>query len=127
MLLFVTTSSFGQVLKLKSTAIAYQYQDENNQWEEWTDFEETSVLIVMNLNEERITIYSQETQVYDIVQSDGETKDSDGDEFLSLRCVNEDGINCTVRLATLYSDGGRSQLYINFSNMVLVYNVYSLD
>jgi hypothetical protein len=81
----------------------------------------------MDIDKDRITIYSKETQIYDVAENEGKTTDSDGDDFWSFYCVNEDGLTCRVRLAKLNSQNGRNQLYIDFNDMKWVYNLYSLD
>ena len=67
-----------------------------------------------DLNKDRITIYSDKTKVYDIAEYEGKTTDDDGDDFYSYYCVNEDGINCRVRIAKLNSQNGRNQVYVDF-------------
>ena len=89
--------------------------------------EETSVLITIDLNKERITIYSKETQVYDVAENEGETYDNDGDITLSLFCVDKDGLTCRIRLVKLISQDGRNQLYVDYNDMKWVYNVYPLN
>ncbi len=122
-----STVAFSQIYKLKSTSVAFKYKEDDYNWTDWSDWEETSVLIVMDIDKDRITIYSKETQVYDVAEDEGKTVDDEGDEFWSYYCVNEDGLNCRVRLAKLNSRNGRNQLYIDFSDMKWVYNIYTLD
>ena len=99
----------------------------DSKWEEWSDWEEVSVLIIMNTDDERFTIYSKEKQVYDVAKDEGKETDNDGDDTWSFYCVNEDGTTCRVRLVKLNSQEGRLQLYVDFSDIKLVYNMYSLD
>jgi len=126
-LLTFSTVSFGQVYKLKSTAYTYMYKINDYSWSGWDEWKETTVLITIDLNKQRITIYSQEMQVYDVAENEGEHYDSDGDETLSLYCVDKNGITCRIRLVKLISQGGRNQLYVDYSDMKWVYNVYFLD
>ena len=126
-LLTLSFNSSGQVYKLKSTSISARYKDNENNWSNWSDIEECIVLITIDLNKERITIYSKETQVYNIIELEGKTTDKDGDDFTSFYCVNEEGLTCRVRLAKLNSKNGILQIYIDFNDLKLVYNVYTLD
>ena len=86
LLVFSVSISFGQVLKLKSTSLSSKYKTEYG-WTDWAEWEEASVLITIDLQKERITIYSAEKQIYDIAENEGKEYDSDGDETLSLYCV----------------------------------------
>ena len=126
-LLTFSATAFGQVYKLKSTSFSSKYKINDYRWSEWSEATESSVLITFDLNKERITIYSKTTQVYDIAEYEGKTTDEDGDDFYSYYCVNEDGLTCRVRLAKLNSQNGRNQVYVDFSDMRWMYNVYSLD
>lgn len=126
-LLTFSATAFGQVYKLKSTSFSSKYKINDYRWSEWSEATESSVLITFDLNKERITIYSKTTQVYDIAEYEGKTTDEDGDDFYSYYCVNEDGKTCRVRLAKLNSQNGRNQVYVDFSDMKWMYNVYSLD
>ena len=126
-LLAFSSTSYGQVYKLKSTSISSKYKINDYKWSDWSEPSETSVLITFDLNKDRITIYSKTTQVYDIAKYEGETIDDEGDGFLSYYCVNAEGLACRVRLAKLNSQNGRNQVYVDFSDMKWVYNVYTLD
>jgi hypothetical protein len=126
-LLTISISATGQVRKFKSTSYSYMYKINEYRWSDWSESTESSVLITLDLNNERITIYSATKQVYDIAEYEGETTDDDGDDFFSFFCVNNEGLTCRVRLAKLNSQGGRNQFYIDFSDMRWVYNVYTLD
>ena len=128
-ILFLAFSSvsFGQVYKLKTTSFASMYKINDYKWSDWGEWEETSLLITIDLNKERITMYSKETQVYDIVKDEGEEFDKDGDKTLSLYCVNEEGLTCRVRLVRLNSQSGKTQIYVDFNDFKFVYNYYSLD
>jgi len=120
-------SSFGQVYKLKSTSLASKYKVNDYQWSEWSEWNETTVLITIDLSKDRITIYSKETQVYDVAKNEGESYDNDGDMTLSLYCVDKAGLTCRIRLVKLISQNDRNQLYVDYDDLKWVYNVYSLD
>lgn len=126
LLVFSVSISFGQVLKLKSTSFSSKHKSEYG-WTDWAEWVEASVLITIDLQKERITIYSAEKQIYDIAENEGKEYDSDGDETLSLYCVDKDGLTCRIRFVTLNSKDNQLQLYVDYNDMQWVYNVYSLD
>lgn len=122
-----SATAFGQVYKLKSTSYSSKYKVNDYRWSDWAEWEESNVLITIDINKDRITIYSKLTQVYDIAENEGETFDNDGDITLSLFCVDKDGLTCRIRLVKLISQDGRNQLYVDYDDLKWVYNVFSLD
>tara|TARA_R110001599_G_scaffold221395_4_gene420025 strand:- start:49832 stop:50308 length:477 start_codon:yes stop_codon:yes gene_type:complete len=118
---FITELSYGQVLKLKTTSLSMKVKNNANRWSDWSDWESTSVLIVFK--DSRITIYSKEKQVYDVIENEGKKTDSDGDDVLSYYCINEDGARCRLRLIRRNSHNGEAQLYIDFNDIKWVYNL----
>jgi hypothetical protein len=118
----------AQVTKFKSTSYAFKTKNEyTKKWSKWSAFEETEVLITIDLTNERIRIFSKKEQVYDIIKYYDKETDSDGDETLQFLCVNEDGLKCFVRFVVLNSQNGKRQLYVDFADMMWVYNIYKLD
>ena len=125
-LIFSISFSFGQILKLKSTSLSFKVKLDYG-WSDWADWEETSVLITVDSQKDRIIIYSKEKQIYDIAENEGTDFDSDGDETLSLYCVDKDGLTCRIRFVTLHSNNEQLQLYVDYKDIKWVYNVYILD
>lgn len=127
LLLFCLSSLnlFSQVAKLKSTAISYKYNV--NGWSDWSDWEETSVLITIDMNNDRITIYSKDKQVYDVVKIDETTYDKEGNKILALYCVDKAGLTCVVKLVKLKSYYDSKQLYVEYGDIIWVYDVYALE
>ncbi len=124
------TTTFSQnsdILKLRTTELAIMYM-ESYGWGEWSDWEDVNVIVVFDIEKDRIKIFSKETQIYDVIQDKGKSYD-DGDEIYSYLCVNEDGNQCRVKLWKRYRSNGSfyNQLYINFSDMRWVYNLYVVD
>lgn len=132
LLLFGSISaSFSQnkyVIKARTTDVAIK-QFETNKWSEWSDWEKVNVLAIFDFEKGRITIYSQQTQIYDLAKDRGKSTNEDGDEIYSWLCVNEDGVQCILEYWKRLSENGDSynQLYVNFSNIKFVYNFYTID
>ncbi len=126
--IFVTNILFGQLTKFKSSTYTSRFKSEKTgNWSKWAELEKTEVLITIDLTNERIKIYSKKEQVYDIIKYYDKETDNDGDETLQFNCVNEDGLKCNVRFVILNSQNGRRQLYIDFADLMWVYNIYKLD
>lgn len=111
-------------LEAKQIAIA----DVKNGKYTWGNWEKVSVKICLNLEDEVFTVYSKETQVYNItsVENDGEwVKDANGGKQFKCYAVNSDGLKCAVRLRKEKND--KLQLYVDFNDMAWVYSVERLD
>ena len=127
-LLFVLFSfvqiNYAEVTKLRTTGIAYQYKNEySGAWGDWGPWEDCNVLIVIDGDRDRITIYSQRTQEYDIISTQKETEDYESSSIF-LDCVDADGIRCTVQLR-FYNDNRGSQLYVTYNDVRWVYSIPS--
>lgn len=110
----------AEVHKFKTTDFAYRTCDDDGDWSNWSDWEESSMLVVINIDEDEITIYSNETQEFDIYEYEG-TDDSDkSDITMTMNCVDTDGLRCQIRLRT-YEEG--EQLYVDYNNIMYVYNL----
>lgn len=127
--LFLSTHDlYAQVSKCKATGLSFKTKNENtDRWSAWSDMESVDILITIDVDNERIKIFSKKEQVYDIIQSYKLYTDDDGDDVLKFQCVNEDGLKCMVRLLRLNSQNGKRQLYVGFADMLWVYNIYFLD
>lgn len=121
-------TSIGQVTKFKTTSYSSKFKVENSSsWSKWEKLENTDILITMDFTNDRIKIFSKKEQVYDIIKYYDKETDSDGDITNQFQCVNEDGIKCIVRLVLLNSKNGQRQIYIDFADIMWMYNIYKLD
>ena len=127
-LVLISTVSFSQVIKLKAFEIAFKYKNDKTQrWDQWSDWEDVDILVTIDSDPQRIKIFSEKEQIYDIIKYKGETTDSDGDITSEWICVNEDGRKCGVRIVKLNSHNNIQQLYVDFADFIFVYNIYALD
>jgi hypothetical protein len=97
---------------------------ENDTWTEFSDWKDTNYLIVMDGNKKRVTIYTDPIQTYDIITNEGESLSDRGEKTQNYMCVDEYGVNCRMRIID------RSQsinVIIDFSNLILCYNVIEID
>lgn len=121
----ISSNAFSQVLKFRSYSFSIKYQ-ERNTWSKWSEPEETSVLIVFNLDKERVSIFSKETQEYDIIETYKKVIDRDGDEVFRYVCIDKNGLRCNIRWIYLKSQT-RWQVYVDYKDMMWMYNVNPLE
>lgn len=126
-LLMFATTAFGQVYKLKATSSSYRYITNQNTWSEWSELSESGVLISIDLNNDRITIYSTTHQVYDIATYEGKTIDKDGDVIFSYFCIDKNGLTCRVQTMTRHSQNGKMQMYVYYDDMNWGYNINFIE
>ena len=116
---------FAEVTKLRTNYIAYQYKNEySGYWNEWGDWQDCNVLIVIDFDRDRITIYSQKTQEYDVISVEKEDEDYES-KSIYFDCVDEEGLRCTVQYRG-YNDRSRGdQLYVTYNDVRWVYSIPS--
>lgn len=116
---------FGQVYKFRAAKFAFKVKDDFNQWQEWSDWHDSSVLISIDINTKRIKIFSNKIQVYDIIEEHDIHEDDEGNKTLRFYCLDKNGLYCNVRVVVLKS--GTFQVYVDYSDMMWVYAVNVLD
>lgn len=134
-LIFIISITLGlqlnaqNVIKFKSTDIAFKKISENGEWKDWTEWEETKVLIVYESEKERIKIYSKETQIFDIAEDEGVKINDNKEKIYSFFCVDRNGAQCRLKLWKRYFKSGNTyyQLYIHYNDYQYVYNIDVID
>lgn len=120
--LFIGILSNAQILKFESEAVSYRTFDvQNNKFDEWKEWEPTRVLIVVNLDEETVDIWSKYEQHYKLGDLINTVIDEDRKSYL-FDSVDEDFKSCIVELAKTPSTGVTS-IYIRWSNLQIVYQM----
>ena len=124
--LAVAAGCFGakaEKWSLRADAVAIcTYNDYYHQWNNWSQWERCDVLVTINGDNDKITIYSAEVQVYKIYDYRPARYDSDGDYRLEFKFRDQDGDYGTLYI--LKKTSGRTELYVVFNNVQWVYNVY---
>ncbi len=120
--LLIGVLSHAQILKFESEAVSYRTFDvQNNKFDEWKEWEPTRVLIVVNLDEETVDIWSKYEQHYKLGDLINTVIDEDRKSYL-FDSVDEDFKSCIVELAKTPSTGVTS-IYIRWSNLQIVYQM----
>lgn len=120
-LMLCGTSFADEIIKMQATSLAVKTTDDYGYWSDWSDWEDCSVLVVINVTNDRVNIYSQTPQEYDIYDYSDEEMDDQGGTTTTFHCVDDDGVRCDMRIR-IQADG-QIQLYIDYSNLMFVYNV----
>ena len=93
----------------------------NGAWTDWSQWEDSHILVVISLDRDMISIYSEKVQEYDIYEYKGEGADNEGGKILSFSGVDRDGLRCGIRFR-IQSDGTK-QLYVDYKDAIWVYGL----
>lgn len=127
LLLFLMALSIGvsianaQTYFYRTTEFAYKQTNDYGHWSNWSDWEDSDMLITINFTTDVVVIYSPTTQRYKIIQYVRNYTDDKGGKQVEFKFIDQDGDRGTMRLRI--ERNGNSQLYIEFSNVMWVYNV----
>lgn len=112
----------SQSYKFLTTGFSVLEKNDKGNWGKWTDLKDVAIVISLDTKKNRIVVYSQEIQLYDIINY--ETKEeSDKDIIYPFTCKNDDGVPFTISIITRKNQENRKQLYINQKDVILMYNV----
>lgn len=115
----ITCVCNAQVINFKTTA--YAEKKGNYSWSDWKG---SDMYLTMDLNNDRVIIYSPTTQVYQIYSANNPYYDSDGDCHADFKFIDQDGDYGTLTL--LQRRSGSSEIYIRFRNVQWCYRVRRL-
>lgn len=114
--------SFGQVYKFQTTGFSVLEKNEKGSWGKWSDLQNVNLMVTLDTNKNRIVVYSQEIQVYNILDYQ-EKQENETDQVYSFNCKDIDGEIFTISIITRKQQNNRKQLYINQKNVIIVYNI----
>ena len=118
-------SSYGQSYKFKTSGFSVLEKNEKGKWGKWTDLNLVNVLVTLDTNKSRIVVYSQIIQLFEIIEYQT-TEENDTDIVYSFTCKDNEGVDCTVSIITRKKQENRKQLYINYDNRIIVYNIFNM-
>ncbi|RYZ53404.1 MAG: hypothetical protein EOP49_07380 [Sphingobacteriales bacterium] len=119
---FFSASASAQQYKFLATGLSVMERDANGEWGKWSELVPTKITVVLDTSKDRIIIYSQEIQIYAILNYEKE-RETDDDLTYSFSCSDDDGMPFTVSIITRKKQDNRKQMYINQKNIVIVYNI----
>ena len=118
--------SYGQVYKFSTSGFSVLEKNEKGKWGNWSDLELTKMMVSLDTNKNRIVIYSQVIQLFEIVEYLPATE-NETDIVYSFSCKDNDGVDCTLSIITRKKQDNRKQLYINYGDQIIVYNIFNMN
>ena len=117
---------FSQTYKFKTTGLSVSVKGENGKFGDWSELKLVNILVNLDTNKNRIVIYSEAIQLFEIIQYLPE-EETATDIIYSFVCKDNSGEDCTVSFITRKNQQNRKQLYIKYEDRVLVYNVVNFE
>lgn len=119
---FGISGAKAQTYKFLATGFSVMEKDDKGNWGDWSKLQPSSITITLDTDKNRIIIYSQEVQLYQIVDYVAK-EENENDLIYPFTCADEDGWPFTISIITRKKQNNRKQLYVNQKNVVLVYNI----
>ncbi|MFV8336611.1 hypothetical protein [Flavobacterium sp. RSP29] len=117
--------SFGQNYKFKTSGFSVLEKTEKGKWGKWSDLDLVNILVTLDTDKNRIVVYSQIIQLFEIIEYQP-IEENDTDIVYSFTCKDNEGLDCTVSIITRKKQGNRKQLYINYEDRIIVYNIFNM-
>lgn len=123
---FITPiNTYAETYYYRTTEFAYKQINDYGRWTNWSDWEESNILISINLSTDVVVIFSPRTQRYKITDHIRNYTDNSGGKQSEYKFIDQDGDVGSMRLRK--EKNGNSQLYIEFSNIMWVYNIKQVN
>ena len=122
LIVFTALLSQAQTYKLLTTGYSVMERNAKGDWGKWSDLKDASIVITLDTDKNRIIVYSQEIQLYDILNYE-EKEENENDLVYPFTCKDADGLPFTISIITRKKQGDRKQLYINQKDFIIVYNI----
>ena len=117
--------SYSQTYKFSTSGLSVLEKKENGKWGNWSDLDLVNLVVSLDTNKNRIVIYSERIQLFEIVEYQ-DRQENDTDIVYSFTCKDNEGVDCTLSIITRKNQENRKQLYINYGNRIILYNVFNM-
>lgn len=125
-LFFGLNHGFSQVYKFKTTGLSVSVKDGKGKFGDWSELKSVSIVVNLDTNKNRIVIYSEVIQLFEIIES-LPTEENSADLVYPFVCKDNSGENCTLSFITRKKQDNRMQLYVKYDDRVLAYNIVKFE
>lgn len=123
---FGSQEANAQSYNFNTSGFSVLEKSANGKWGKWSDLELANIRVTLDTNKNRIVIYSQVIQLFQILDYQP-SSESKTDIVYTFSCVDNDGVDCTLSIITRKNQDYRKQLYINYGYQIIVYNIFNAD
>ncbi len=114
--------SYGQIYRFKTSGLSVLQKDQKGKWGKWSDLDLVNILVALDTDKSRIIVYSEVIQLFEIIEYIP-LAENENDSIYSFTCKDNNGDDCTLSIITRKKQDNRKQLYINYDNRIIVYNI----
>ncbi len=118
--------SYAQTYKFKTSGLSVLEKTQNGKWGKWSDLDLVNILVKLDTDKNRIIIHSEAIQVFEIIEY-LPIEQSETDSINTFACRDNNGEDATIYIITRKKQGNRKQLYINYDNRIIVYNISNFE
>jgi len=122
LLVLGVNQSYGQTYKFKTSGLSVMEKDQKGNWGKWSDLNLVNILVKLDTDKSRIVVYSEIIQLFEIIDYIP-LEENETDSVYAFTCKDNNGEDCTLSIITRKKQDNRKQLYINYDNRIIVYNM----
>ena len=116
--------SYGQTYKFKTSGLSVMQKDQKGNWGKWSDLNLVNILVKLDTDKSRIVVYSEIIQLFEIIDYIP-LEENEADSVYSFTCKDNNGEDCTLSIITRKKQDNRKQLYINYEDRIILYNIFN--
>ncbi|WP_338408511.1 hypothetical protein [uncultured Flavobacterium sp.] len=116
--------SYSQTYKFKTSGLSVLERNNKGNWGKWSDLKLVNILVKLDTDKNRIIVYSEAIQLFEIIDY-VPFDENENDAVYSFTCKDNNGEDCTLSIITRKKQDNRKQLYINYDNRIILYNVFN--
>lgn len=114
--------SHSQTYKFVTSGLSVMEKDQKGKWGKWSDLKLVTILVSLDTDKSRIVVNSEIIQLFEIIEYQP-LEESETDSVYTFTCKDNNGDVCTLSIITRKNQDNRKQLYINYDNRIIVYNI----
>lgn len=118
--------SYGQTYKFLTTGFSVSEKSVKGVWGDWSSIEKASIIITLDEKKNRVVVYSQEVQLYSILEYK-EKVENDNEIVYTYICSDNNGKPFTLSIFIRKNQDNRKQLYIYEKSRVIMYNIINYN
>ena len=118
--------SYGQTYKFKTSGFSVMEKGPKGKWGKWSDLDLVNILVKLDTDKSRIIVYSEVIQLFEIIEYIP-LEENETDSIYTFTCRDNNGEDCTLSIITRKKQDNRKQLYINYDNRIIVYNISNFN
>ena len=114
--------SHSQTYKFITSGLSVLEKDQKGKWGKWSDLKLVTILVTLDTDKSRIVVNSGIIQLFEIIEYQP-LEESETDSVYTFTCKDNNGDDCTLSIITRKNQDNRKQLYINYDDRIIVYNI----